>query len=85
MICLENVRHELGKLMADMARKISWGQITESPIGDAKEFTLYLVGNGELVKGFKVEHETFLYFIMLTAGCVGDGLEKGKIPGRQTL
>lgn len=37
------------------------------------------------MKGFKVEHETFLYFIMLTAGCVRDGLEKGKIPGRQTL
>lgn len=40
--------------MADMARKINWGQITESPVGYAKEFVLYLVGNRELVKVFKV-------------------------------
>lgn len=43
MICLENVRSELGKLIADMARNISWGHITESPVGYAKEFALYLV------------------------------------------
>lgn len=55
VLCFENVRSELGKLMADMVRKVSWGQITESPLGCAQEFVLYLVGNGELVKAFKIE------------------------------
>lgn len=43
--------------MADVVRKISWGQITEGPVGYAKDFALYLVGNEELVNVFKVEHE----------------------------
>ena len=52
---LGRVRSELGKLVADMARKLSWGQITESPVGYAKEFVPYVVGTEEPVKVFKVE------------------------------
>lgn len=83
MLRLEHVRSELGKLMADAARKLSWNGITESPVGLAKEFVLYLVGSGEPVKVFKVEltWKGCALESSLLALC-GDGLEKGEIQGR---
>lgn len=41
--------------MADVARKISWGQITKSFVVYAKELAFYPVESGEPVTVFKVD------------------------------
>ena len=81
MICLENVRNELGKRMAGVTR----GKLRpdhKEPWEFAKEFVLYPAGNGEPVEILKIEFTwKALHFRTLTAACEWGGLERGEIQG----